>query len=424
MTSSRNPLQDFILTPQQQSLLYAALNSNKTAGSPVNNAMTLSPSSFDGSPAAQAHGLSNFIDSPLLDYDYEFNNPADSSFDFSFDNGNDGSRMIGNLPGAPSTAKSDSVSDHDSPEKRSHPDDDDEEENGPKRRESEDKVSKKPGRKPLTTEPTSVSFGHDECPTLRSVCLQFCQKRKAQNRAAQRAFRERKEKHVKDLETKVEELEKASESVNHENQLLRAKVDKMTVELNEYKKRVTIMANSSRPPALGTTMKPFGHPVVNNISDVNFQFEFPKFGVLPGLATTTGSAKSPGSTAPLKRRSADQSADKSPSNSSSYSIGLDAQMKEDLASLSANLFNPLLPAGNTSTGSRSSFDSHPATSSSSPSASSNSNMGASSSCGTSPEPFTQSPTGFKPVDTLTTIGEESATLNGSNPGENNHVPNE
>lgn len=43
------------------------------------------------------------------------------------------------------------------------------------------------------------------------------QKRKAQNRAAQRAFRERKERHLKDLETKVDELEKASESTNHEN---------------------------------------------------------------------------------------------------------------------------------------------------------------------------------------------------------------
>ncbi len=65
--------------------------------------------------------------------------------------------MIGDLPGAPSTARSESASDQDSPDKRSHPDDD-EEENGAKRRESEDKVSKKPGRKPLTTEPTSVSL--------------------------------------------------------------------------------------------------------------------------------------------------------------------------------------------------------------------------------------------------------------------------
>jgi AP-1-like factor len=144
MTSTHNPLSDFILTPQQQSLLFAALNSNKGTGSPVNNALTMSPSSFGGSP--------------VLDYDYDFNN-GDSSFDFSFDHGNEDSRMIGDLPGAPSTTKSDSVSDQDSPDKRSHPEDDDEEENGAKRRESGDKVTKKPGRKPLTTEPTSVSLG-------------------------------------------------------------------------------------------------------------------------------------------------------------------------------------------------------------------------------------------------------------------------
>lgn len=159
MTSIRNPLGELILTPQQQSLLFAALNSNKANGSPANNALTMSPSTFDGSPA-QGHGLP-LTDSPLLDFDYDFNN-ADSSFDFSFDNGNDDSRMIGDLPGAPSTARSESASDQDSPDKRSHPDDD-EEENGAKRRESEDKVSKKPGRKPLTTEPTSVSLDWKSC---------------------------------------------------------------------------------------------------------------------------------------------------------------------------------------------------------------------------------------------------------------------
>ncbi|KAJ3411520.1 hypothetical protein HDV05_002081 [Chytridiales sp. JEL 0842] len=46
---------------------------------------------------------------------------------------------------------------------------------------------KKPGRKPATTEPTN--------------------KRTAQNRAAQRAFRERKEQYVRDLEKRVEMLE-------------------------------------------------------------------------------------------------------------------------------------------------------------------------------------------------------------------------
>ncbi|KAF8168354.1 hypothetical protein B0H34DRAFT_792972 [Crassisporium funariophilum] len=46
-------------------------------------------------------------------------------------------------------------------------------------------------------------------------------KRKEQNRAAQRAFRERKEKHVKDLEDKVADLEAKNEQAQNENENLR-----------------------------------------------------------------------------------------------------------------------------------------------------------------------------------------------------------
>ncbi|KIK16246.1 hypothetical protein PISMIDRAFT_70573, partial [Pisolithus microcarpus 441] len=46
-------------------------------------------------------------------------------------------------------------------------------------------------------------------------------KRKEQNRAAQRAFRERKEKHVKDLEDKVAALEAKYEETETENSNLR-----------------------------------------------------------------------------------------------------------------------------------------------------------------------------------------------------------
>ncbi|KIO07348.1 hypothetical protein M404DRAFT_43642, partial [Pisolithus tinctorius Marx 270] len=46
-------------------------------------------------------------------------------------------------------------------------------------------------------------------------------KRKEQNRAAQRAFRERKEKHVKDLEDQVAALEAKNEEAQTENNNLR-----------------------------------------------------------------------------------------------------------------------------------------------------------------------------------------------------------
>lgn len=145
--------EDFFLTPHQQNLLFAALNANKPQGpaaaaAAAANPAAVSPSSFKQSPGNAAGG---FQESPFLDnYDYEF---ADSSFDFSF--ANDQGALIGDMPST--SDKSDSPED-DLHEKRSHPDDDEEGlENDPKRRENSDKVPKKPGRKPLTSEPTSVS---------------------------------------------------------------------------------------------------------------------------------------------------------------------------------------------------------------------------------------------------------------------------
>lgn len=155
-TSRQNP--NFILSPHQQSLLFAALNSNKgpsldTSGSI--DPLAMAPMSFSESPQQQAPGsgtLNGFEESPFIDYDYDFD--PEGSFDYSFDNNSQG-QMIGKLPGT----SSDGDDHHD---KRSHPDDDDDEEDGGgKRREGEEKGSKKPGRKPLTSEPTSVSFIRD-----------------------------------------------------------------------------------------------------------------------------------------------------------------------------------------------------------------------------------------------------------------------
>jgi len=402
MTSSQNPLQGLVLTPQQQSLLFAALNSNRPsdAAQPTNG-FNMSPLQFDGSPI-QADGMSSFQNSPDLDYEYDFAG-ADSSFDYYDDAGQP--KMIGDLPGSKRSLTSDS-GDADSPEKRSHPDDEEEEGPGAKRRESEEKMAKKPGRKPLTTEPTS--------------------KRKAQNRAAQRAFRERKEKHLKDLETKVQELEKLSEDANNEKEALRAQVDKMTVELNEYKKRLS-MLSGGRPVPQGPASA-FGSLFINNLNDVNFQFEFPKFGSLPGPPLNKAKKPSATQSQPSKKSSADHRSPSeisqdgvSPGNSSSYSqVGLDSQSKQDLAALSSGLFTPPLSNGQGATGSSISLDSHynmGPTTTSSPSASSNSNMGGpNSSCGTSPESYAQSPMGFKPLDTLSTIGEEHPSLGNPSQG--------
>ncbi|TVY50390.1 AP-1-like transcription factor napA [Lachnellula cervina] len=425
---------NFTLSARQEQLLFAALNSNSkntnTTASPrakTGNQFSMAPNSITESPL-QAPGsatLNGFEDSPFVDYDYDFD--GDGSFDYDFSNDSQG-QMIGNLPGSSSDGDADT---HD---KRSHPDDDggEEEEGGGKRREGDEKASKKPGRKPLTSEPTS--------------------KRKAQNRAAQRAFRERKEKHLKDLETKVEDLQKASESANHENSILRAQVDKMTVELVEYRKRVSSNGGISRNSSLNNGLPPYlaGKGLnggLNNPNDVNFQFEFPRFGRLQGplpaqtsilngarqSASPTAAAQQTISASPTDKDSVsprNQSLQYPPSNGSNTGLTQSPPKLDngDMSSLSG-LFSPSIletvgkspeydffgNAVNTSNGSRSSTDSATGngstghnTSYSSPSASSNSNQGPSSSCGTSPEPSSmQSPVYNKPADpTLTTIGEE------------------
>ncbi|CAG9982443.1 unnamed protein product [Clonostachys byssicola] len=73
----------------------------------------------------------------------------------------------------------------------------------------------------LDTDDQSVGVGGDDM---------IMTKRKAQNRAAQRAFRERKEKHVKDLETTLNELRESQEKATSENEKLKKDLQKITTE--------------------------------------------------------------------------------------------------------------------------------------------------------------------------------------------------
>ena len=89
---------------------------------------------------------------------------------------------------------------------------------------------------------------------------------------------------MKDLETKVEELEKTSETTNHENGRLRAQVEKLNTELKEYRKRLSLNATgTSYSPPQSATRSSYS----NNGGD--FQFAFPKFGDLPGSFLNNGS---------------------------------------------------------------------------------------------------------------------------------------
>lgn len=273
------------------------------------------------------------------------------------------------------------------------------------------------------------------------------QKRKAQNRAAQRAFRERKERHLKELETKVEDLEKASESTNHENGRLRSQVERLNAELKEYKKRLSLSGTgtSRSPPAAAYQSRPFW-----NTNQNDFQFAFPKFGDLPGSNFMNN-----GSLAKV---------DSSPNHveNTSTSNGIPGVIRAN-SSGSASLISPTNPKGSSKTGtsnhggvfqpssnsqlsnysdlnglfSPSVFQAASRSNSSdyvnygngtqvpstekfnnlirgssisdvtSPSASSTSNHGLDSSCGTTPEPSADSPDGRKASEsTLNTINEE------------------
>ena len=71
------------------------------------------------------------------------------------------------------------------------------------------------------------------------------------------------------MEVKITELEKSSDSVNEENGLLRARVQRLQTEVQEYRKRLSLNGLRSMPSS--RTSLP-------NTKVNNFQFEFPRFG--------------------------------------------------------------------------------------------------------------------------------------------------
>lgn len=83
-------------------------------------------------------------------------------------------------------------------------------------------------------------------------------KRRDQNRVSQRAFRQRKEKHTKELEAKVEELENLLETASHENSIVTSQMSRMEEELCYYRRLLFAGANGqglgiSPPPSEAST---------------------------------------------------------------------------------------------------------------------------------------------------------------------------
>lgn len=107
------------------------------------------------------------------------------------------------------------------------------------------KLHTKPGRKPIETEPKS--------------------KRTAQNRAAQRAYRERKEKKMKDLEDKVKDLEDENVRINTETDFLKAQVDMLKNELTKYRGGDFDFSGIKLPSKVGTLSKSSAKSSTNNL---------------------------------------------------------------------------------------------------------------------------------------------------------------
>ncbi|KAF2024816.1 PAP1-domain-containing protein [Setomelanomma holmii] len=388
MAGTTNDFQNgtpFYLDATQQDLLLAALASNNQnpndifstgldVKNPVGNSQfqyptdSVDPTFFTSpqqSTPANAFNNINMDESPFVDY-------LDGDNSFDFDNA-DGDLMIGSLPGDSPNG--------DSNEKRKSPDDDaDEDEGGGKRREGEDKQAKKP--------------------------------------AAQRAFRERKEKHLKDLETKVQELEKASDAANHENGLLRGQVQRLQMELREYRKRLSLNSSGlNRTPPLAS-----GFSSMLNNSNNNFSFDFPRFGGLPGgqlldngplsknknasvssnasgrhnstgqgvIPVTQANGSLTGSPGPISNSPATNGAQRN--NSLNGFFGFNSN------GTSSNANRASTDSSSTAQSRVFQFNSGSSTHSDSPSSSTSPTGGQDSSCGTSPEPSHQSPS--QPKDTI------------------------
>lgn len=149
---------DLSLNRDQEELLRTALSSNPKASpkgsskktnaaaqqSPIESSSMANGANIYTSPVEDVPGsatIGSFDESPYLDYELD-----DGNFDWD----NSGDQLFGDLPGD----NNDEGEHHD---KRKASLEDDDEDKSNKRREGGEKSAKKPGRKPLQGEPTTVS---------------------------------------------------------------------------------------------------------------------------------------------------------------------------------------------------------------------------------------------------------------------------
>jgi AP-1-like factor len=197
---------------------------------------------------------------------------------------------------------------------------------------------------------------------------------------------------LKDLEDSVERLQKTSDMANQENGLLRAQVERLQVELREYRKRLSWMASGSGNAisAMSSNSIPSAHSKgAYGLQNNEFLFDFPKFGDLPGGHLFNGQANKndqskPNSIIPQAPGVLGRDSLNTPSSRSN-------SISQSNKSKSTGTSNNAASAKATYPGSKSSANDN-STSENSPSSSSDSHQSQMlSSNGTSPEPSLNSP---------------------------------
>ncbi|KAL7271487.1 AP-1-like transcription factor [Rhizina undulata] len=119
-------------------------------------------------------------------------------------------------------------------------------------------------------------------------------RRKAQNRAAQRAFRERKERHVRELEQKLTSLEQAAQVTMTENDMLKQELEKIKME-NRLLHENSLRLSPSEIPEMGPmAFKPTDHPLLQHHPSPPSAFTNPIFGAHPNRGPLHRITTSPG----------------------------------------------------------------------------------------------------------------------------------
>lgn len=220
----------------------------------------------------------------------------------------------------------------------------------------------------------------------------------------------------------MDELQKNSDTANQENGLLRAQVERLQVELREYRKRLSWMTSGSGRSAISAI--PSAHSKgAYGLQNNEFLFDFPKFGDLPGshLFNSQGNKNDQSKAKPkdnvprppgvLSRENGASPNNSSSSKASTPTAGTSSKPSPWSNNTPASTTSAKTPYNNLKP---SNASTHDTSNSDSPSSSSDSHQSQLlSSNGTSPEPSLNSPPESKPNYS----GSNTCSIHGSINGE-------